>query len=57
MGHLVALREGDLGFLHVHPTSGLTFETEAPTPGRYLLYLDFKVDGKVRSADFVLEAK
>lgn len=65
-GHLVALREGDLAYLHVHPegdepapgsTSGpdVEFMTEAPTPGRYLLYLDFKVDGKVRTAQFVLD--
>ncbi|MFD6138587.1 heavy-metal-associated domain-containing protein [Promicromonospora sp. NPDC060271] len=66
-GHLVALRDGDLAYLHVHPegdepapgsTSGpdVEFMTEAPTPGRYLLYLDFKVDGKVRTAQFVLDA-
>ncbi|MDR7380754.1 heavy-metal-associated domain-containing protein [Promicromonospora iranensis] len=65
-GHLVALRDGDLAYLHVHPegdepapgsTSGpdVEFMTEAPTPGRYLLYLDFKVDGKVRTAQFVLD--
>src|SRR5699024_5496705 len=56
-GHLVALREGDLAYLHVHPhgeepspneTSGpeVAFEVTAPTAGRYLLYLDFQVDGK-----------
>ena len=28
----------------------------APTPGRYLLYLDFKVNGVVRTAQFVMEA-
>ncbi|PUB25955.1 hypothetical protein C8K30_10642 [Promicromonospora sp. AC04] len=65
-GHLVALREGDLAYLHVHPEgdepapgslSGpdVTFMTEAPTPGRYLLYLDFKVDGDVHTARFVLD--
>lgn len=27
-----------------------------PTLGKYLLYLDFQVDGKVHSASFVLEA-
>lgn len=67
-GHLVALREGDLAYLHVHaegeePGPGETtgpaigFETEAPSPGRYLLYLDFKVDGRVHTARFVLEAR
>lgn len=66
-GHLVALREGDLGYLHIHPegeaprpgeTSGpeISFMAHAPTPGKYLLYLDFQVDGKVHSARFVLEA-
>lgn len=66
-GHLVALRDGDLAYLHVHPhghepqtgeTSGpeIVFEATAPTPGRYLLYLDFQVDGQVHTAPLVLEA-
>ncbi|GAB2482690.1 hypothetical protein GCM10027063_26000 [Promicromonospora xylanilytica] len=66
-GHLVALRDGDLAYLHVHPegdepapgaVSGpdVRFVTEAPTPGRYLLYLDFKIDGVVRTAHFVVDA-
>ncbi|WP_242616308.1 hypothetical protein [Microterricola gilva] len=66
-GHLVALREGDLAFLHVHAdgddpavdeTAGPTivFAADAPTAGRYLLYLDFKVDGAVHTAEFVLDA-
>lgn len=66
-GHVVALREGDLAYLHVHPqgeepqageTSGpeIVFEASAPTPGRYLLYLDFKVDGQVRTAALVVDA-
>lgn len=65
-GHLVALREGDLGYLHVHPegedpepgtTSGpaVTFATAAPSEGRYLLYFDFQVDGRVHTAAFVLD--
>lgn len=65
-GHLVALREGDLAFLHVHPegnepaageVSGpeIRFAAELPTSGRYLLYLDFQVDGKVHSAPFVVD--
>ncbi|MGY3127780.1 hypothetical protein ACVWW9_001279 [Agrococcus sp. UYP33] len=64
-GHLVALRDGDLAYLHVHPegaepepgqVSGPTveFATEAPTAGRYLLYFDFQVNGEVHSAAFVL---
>ncbi|MCM3658278.1 heavy-metal-associated domain-containing protein [Agromyces mediolanus] len=66
-GHLVALREGDLAFLHVHPegeepeagsTGGpeIAFAASAPTPGRYLLYLDFQVDGAVHTAEFVIDA-
>lgn len=66
-GHLVALREGDLAYLHVHaegdePRAGETagpeigFGAEAPTAGRYLLYLDFQVDGEVHTAEFVLDA-
>lgn len=66
-GHLVALREGDLAYLHVHAdgeephpgeTAGpeITFMAHAPTTGRYLLYLDFQVDGQVRTAPFVLDA-
>ena len=55
-GHLVALREGDLAYLHVHPGDGLEFAAEVPSPGRYHLYLDFRHDDVVRTADFVLEA-
>lgn len=66
-GHLVALREGDLAYLHVHPAGDepqagdvggpdVGFAAEVPTAGRYLLYLDFQVDGEVRTAEFVVEA-
>jgi len=66
-GHLVALREGDLAYLHVHaegaaPTPGSTagpdiaFAAQAPTAGRYLLYLDFQVEGRVHTAAFVVDA-
>ncbi len=66
-GHLVALRDGDLAYLHVHPegaepeagdTGGpaVSFAATAPTAGRYLLYLDFKVDDTVHTATFVVDA-
>ncbi|WP_395308838.1 hypothetical protein V4U86_26575 [Mycobacterium sp. AMU20-3851] len=66
-GHLVALRAGDLGYLHVHPMGepgdGITepgpdieFMAAAPTDGTYLLYLDFKVDGQVHTAEFTVTA-
>jgi hypothetical protein len=55
-GHLVALREGDLAYLHVHPDSdALSFTATFPTAGRYLLFLDFEVGGQVRTAAFTLE--
>ncbi|OON29785.1 MULTISPECIES: hypothetical protein [unclassified Micromonospora] len=58
-GHLVALREGDLGYLHVHPeagppTAGVSFQVTVPGPGSYRLYLDFQVAGVVRTAEFTL---
>ncbi|MDO8210831.1 hypothetical protein [Conexibacter sp. CPCC 206217] len=55
-GHLVALREGDLAFLHVHPSGdGPAFETTFPTPGRYRLFLQYKVAGRVETAAFTQE--
>lgn len=65
-GHLVALRQGDLGYAHVHPegdapqageTAGpdVSFAASVPTPGRYLLYFDFQVEGVVHSVPFVVD--
>ena len=54
-GHLVALREGDLAYLHVHPTDGVGFEATFPTEGRYRLFLQFQHEGRVRTAAFTLE--
>jgi hypothetical protein len=56
-GHLVALREGDLAYLHVHPGDDATgaavpFMTEFTSAGRYRLYLQFKHDGRVHTAEF-----
>lgn len=61
-GHLVALRAGDLAYLHVHPeesdTAGpeITFYAEAPSRGDYRLFLDFKHKGEVRTASFTATA-
>ncbi len=69
-GHLVALREGDLGYLHVHPedtpdtagTAGtasgpdVSFLAEVPSAGRYRLFLDFRHDGAVHTAALTQEA-
>ena len=56
-GHLVALREGDLAFLHVHPTHGVRFESTFPTTGRYRLFLQFKHDGRIHTAAFTKEVR
>ncbi len=58
-GHLVALRAGDLAYLHVHPDDGppgpaITFQTAFPSPGRYRLFLDFQHGGVVRTAQFTV---
>ncbi|WP_051570784.1 hypothetical protein [Cryptosporangium arvum] len=55
-GHLVALRQGDLAYLHVHPQSGTTFVAEVPSDGAYRLYFDFKHGDVVRTAEFTREA-
>ncbi|HET8641640.1 MAG TPA: hypothetical protein VFM37_06865 [Pseudonocardiaceae bacterium] len=62
-GHLVALREGDLAFLHVHPETGAghaggheqLYVAKFPTPGRYRLFLEFRHGDVVRTAEFTLE--
>jgi hypothetical protein len=57
-GHLVALREGDLAYLHVHPEEhgeAVSFITEFPSEGRYRLYLQFKHQGRVHTAEFTQE--
>jgi hypothetical protein len=52
-GHLVALREGDLAFLHVHPDENrLRFEADLDTLHRYRLFLQFKTGGRVHTAAF-----
>ncbi|MFG1948284.1 hypothetical protein [Nonomuraea sp. NPDC048826] len=62
-GHLVALRAGDLAYLHVHPEDTgragpeITFYAEVPSDGAYRLFLDFKHDGKVRTAAFTAETQ
>ncbi|MQA81268.1 MAG: hypothetical protein GEV10_22755 [Streptosporangiales bacterium] len=64
-GHLVALREGDLAYLHVHPDGEpgdgktrpgptVTFFAEVPSEGTYRLFLDFRHLGEVRTAEFTV---
>jgi hypothetical protein len=55
-GHLVALREGDLAFLHVHPEDdGVGFAATFPTEGRYRLFLQFKHEGAIQTVAFTQE--
>ena len=56
-GHLVALREGDLAFLHVHAVNGagsgeIGFGATFPTAGSYRLFLQFRHDGEVQTVAF-----
>lgn len=55
-GHLVALRDGDLAYLHVHADDDrLSFDAEFPTPGAYRLFLQFRdASGAVRTAAFTV---
>ncbi|KYK15211.1 MULTISPECIES: hypothetical protein [Streptomyces] len=66
-GHLVALRSGDLAYLHVHPNGepgdgttepgpAISFTATAPSAGTYRLFLDFKHEGEVRTAAFTVRA-
>lgn len=66
-GHLVALRDGDLAYLHVHPGGepgdgitepgpAITFYATVPSAGDYRLFLDFQHDGVVRTAEFTARA-
>jgi hypothetical protein len=57
-GHLVALRAGDLAFLHVHPDARrLRFMAEFPTAGTYRLFLQFRAGGRVHTAAFTQEVE
>ncbi|GAA1500782.1 hypothetical protein [Streptomyces synnematoformans] len=65
-GHLVALRLDDLAYVHVHPdgspgdgttepggpVGALAFHAQVPGPGTYRLFLDFKHEDAVRTAEF-----
>lgn len=55
-GHLVALRDGDLAYLHVHADEErLAFESDFPTAGAYRLFLQFQHGGEVRTAAFTVD--
>jgi hypothetical protein len=54
-GHLVMLRQGDVGYVHVHPELQLVdgkvkFWLAPPGPGTYRMFFDFQVAGRVHTA-------
>lgn len=58
-GHLVVLREGDLGYVHVHPEermagTAVKIWLAVPSPGRYRAFFDFQVAGQVHTAAYTL---
>jgi len=66
-GHLVAIRSGDLAYLHVHPHGDevtdadarggpeVAFAVEIPSAGAYRLFFDFQHDGQVHTAAFTVD--
>jgi len=62
LGHTVVLREGDLQFIHAHPTqdpnsaqSGkVTFMIVFPEAGNYKLFPQFQHEGKIITSDFAV---
>jgi hypothetical protein len=62
LGHCVLLRTGDLSYVHVHPeeTDGsgptISFETAYPAGAPLAMFLQFRHEGKVHTAEFRLPA-
>jgi hypothetical protein len=66
-GHLVAIRGGDLAYLHVHPVGeavhdgsarggpSVRFALEVPSSGDYRLFFDFSHGDAVHTAAFTVE--
>jgi hypothetical protein len=61
-GHLVVLRQGDLGYVHVHPEpqladGGVKFWLAAPSAGTYRMFFDFRADGRVHTAAWTVSVR
>ena len=64
-GHLIALRQGDLEYLHVHPVEDahvapapgphVAFAATAPSAGTHRLFLDFRHGDAVHTAAFTVQ--
>ncbi len=63
LGHLVALRNGDLAYLHVHPEETdpedgvVRFAVRFPTAGRYRLFLQAKPNGELITTSFDVQTE
>jgi hypothetical protein len=56
------MREGDMAWLPVRPDpvailGQATFWLAVPSPGRYRMYLEFRVDSVVRVAEFTVDIR
>lgn len=57
-GHLVALRGGDLAYLHTHPEGDeLAFMADYPSAGSYRLFVQFRYEGSIQTAAFTQEVE
>jgi hypothetical protein len=63
-GHLVAVRQGDLAYLHAHPEeheghedapAAIPFSAAFTAAGSYRLFLQFRIDGSVHTAGFTVK--
>jgi hypothetical protein len=55
MGHLVAIREHDLKYLHTHADEAApAFHVEYPTAGNYRVFVQFRHRGRVHTAAFTV---
>jgi hypothetical protein len=57
MGHLVAIRQDDLKYLHTHPDgTAPAFHVEYPTAGNYRVFVQFRHRGRIHTAAFTVAA-
>lgn len=61
--HLTAFHSGDLAFAHLHPAQSagsgpeLGFHAELPKPGDWRLFLQFRAEGRLHTAELTLHAE
>ena len=57
--HIVMISQIDKDFLHIHPMSDkqlpIYAETSINKPGVYRMWVQFKIDGKLQTADFTVD--